>query len=291
MLNLKSLSTLALAIVACVSQATIVFSDAGESLANYMEVNGGDATVRVIDYSNFTISGTNHTLAESPNQIAGSANTTGMIFQANMTQGSPTGINLFLGATPLTFNQPVFTLTFDMYMKAPSTVSASTEDMLWGVGRTNTNLLGRFNDNTEGDGVWGFATGDGGSSDDFAINVGTNRTQTFNGIDAIPSNTFTAPPYDRVGSPGGAWSTVKVINDNGTITVYHNDEFFFREVGVPTNGHMFIGYDDAFSSLSSEPGNQWMIIDNVQVDAVPEPITMTLLATGALALLRKRRQK
>ncbi len=168
-------------------------------------------------------------------------------------------------------------------------MSATTEEVLWGVGRTTTPAFGRWN-SSSGNGTWGYATNEGGSSVDYAVNVNGVRTQTLNNSAAIPQSAFTSPPYNIAGTPGGAWSRVTIEVDNGAVRVKHNNVTFFTELTGPTSGFAFIGYDDPFSSLSADPGNQWTIIDNVRVDSVPEPASMVLLGLAGLAALKRRKK-
>lgn len=289
MLNKKLLSVAGVAVLASTSMAQTIFSSAGESLADFFIANGGDSSATVVDYSNFTFNGVTHNLGESGNQIGGSAATTGILLSANETAGVATGINLFLGSTPLNVTASQYTLSFDMYMQFSATGSGTTEEMLWAVGRTSTDAVGRWNGNL-GEGTWGYATGEGGSAFDYAINIDGLREQSLNASEALPQATFASPPYDIQGSPGGAWSTVDIVVDNGTVSVYHNDALFFTQDNAPTDGFIVVGYDDPFASLSNDPGNQWMIVDNIEVEVVPEPMTMTMLGVGALALLRRKRK-
>lgn len=289
MLNKNLLTVAGVAVLASTSMAQTIFSSAGESLADFFVANGGDSSAQVVDYSNFTFNGVTHNIGESGNQIGGSAATTGLLLSANETAGVSTGINLFLGNTPINVTASQYTLSFDMYMMFSPTGSATTEQMLWAVGRTNTNAVGRWNGGS-GDGTWGYSTGDGGSGTDYAINIDGFLQQGLNNSTAIPQSAFLGSTYTIAGAPGGAWSTVDIVVNNGNVDVFHNDVLFFSQASAATSGFIQVGYDDPFSSLSADPGNQWMIVDNIEVEVVPEPATMTLLGVGALALLRRKRK-
>lgn len=289
MLKNKLVLMAGVVVLAASANAQNLFSSSAESMGDFTVANGGDSSAAVVNYGSFSYHGVDHSIAEAPNMIAGSTATTGIIMGANETAGVASGIDLILGSSPMSFNAAQYTLSFDMYMMFTPTGSGTTEEILWGVGRSNTAAFGRWNAGS-GDGTWGYATGDGGSSVDYAINVNDVRTQTMNASEALAQDTFQSPPYTIQGSPAGDWTHVDVMVDNGSVSVAYNGVTFFTEATAPGSGFAMVGYDDPFSSLCSDPGNQFAIVDNIEVNAVPEPASLTLLGLGALALLKKRKR-
>lgn len=58
-----------------------------------------------------------------------------------------------------------------------------------------------------------------------------------------------------------------------------------------TDGSVTLGYSDPTSNLSDNPPLSFALIDNLRVEAVPEPTALTLVAPATLALLARRRRK
>lgn len=292
-MNSKLLLISGAVLLAAVSPAQTLFSSGGETLADFTVVTQtADNEAVVVDYNNFNVAGTNWSLAEAPRMVSGSANTTGILMRANFDSvAAVTGHNLILGGTPLEVTATQYTLSFDMFMKAPNpaTVAGSTEQSIWGVGRANsTSYIGRNTRTTNGSGTWGWAAGEGGyGTEDFAAYQNTtlfgNKQNTGTEAQTAFAN------YEWSGAPSGDWVTVDVVVDNGNVQVFYNSVLFWDISNAQTSGFAMVGYEDPFSSISAEPQNTWMVIDNVTLEAVPEPMTLTLLGAGALALLRKRK--
>jgi len=56
------------------------------------------------------------------------------------------------------------------------------------------------------------------------------------------------------------------------------------------NGRVTLGYSDPSSNNSDNPPLSFALIDNMRVDAVPEPTTFALLVPAALTLVARRRR-
>ncbi len=293
-MNSKLLFACGVLTLTAASQAQTLFSNGAESLNDFSVITqSADNSAIVVDYSAFNEAGGFWSLPEAPRQIAGSSNSMGILMRANFDSvAAATGQNLVLGGTPLEITAAQYTLSFDMFMKAPdpATVAGSTEQSIWGVGRANsTSYIGRNTRTTNGSGTWGWAAGEGGyGTEDFAAYQGTTLFGNKQNTGAEAQAAFAG--YEWSGAPSGDWVTVDVVVDNGNVQVFYNSVLFWDISNAQTSGFAMVGYEDSFNSISAEPQNTWMVIDNVTLEAVPEPMTLTLLGAGALALLRKRKQ-
>ena len=294
MLKNNLLVAAGVATLAACSQAQTIFSSGAETLNDFtVALGSADNEAIVVDYGDMTVAGTNWQLDEAPSMIGGSAATTGILMRANFdSAASATGHNLILGGTPLEITASQYIFTFDMFIKAddPVTGSGTTEQGIWGVGRDNTtDYIGRPTRTTNGSGTWGWAAGEGGyGTEDYSAWTGTTNFGTLTDGSVEAQTAFAN--YEYTGAPSGAWTTVEIIVDGDNVQVSYNGSQFWDITGADASGYAMIGYEDPFSSIAGAPDSQWMVIDNVEVEVVPEPMTMTLLGAGALALLRKRRK-
>jgi hypothetical protein len=90
---------------------------------------------------------------------------------------------------------------------------------------------------------------------------------------------------DADGGTGGA-ASVKWIADGlvlGTLDAGANGTF-------NPNGRVTLGYSDPSSNNSDNPPLSFALIDNLRIDAVPEPTTLGLLIPASLMLLARRRR-
>ena len=85
-------------------------------------------------------------------------------------------------------------------------------------------------------------------------------------------------------SNAGVLLSSSYANSNGSnnlAAIWYSDSVTFTAVGATTR----LTFSDAGSTTNSTD----LLVDNVAVEAVPEPMTMLALAGGAVALLRRRR--
>lgn len=186
--------------------------------------------------------------------------------------------------------------------------SGSTEHAIFGINHTGANVNwtsfgANFTDPagpnalppgvgaSASDGRWFAMTGEGGAAIDLRSVVGTgagapaNLAGTEGGFadrdgDGTPDNAdqdpwigtvFPQPKFETKGAPGKRWVHVEVrqINnvitwtaDNSLITTYTNT------TGTYTSGTVMIGYMDIFNSIANPAEDNWVLFDNVRVDAV-----------------------
>lgn len=285
-------------VLATSANAQTLFSNSADSMSDFTVVSQTDSSAVVVNYGNMTIGAANFSIAEAPNSVGGGA-TTGILLQSNKgdTTAAVSAINVILGASPMSFTGH-YILSYDLYMGVPvPAVGNGTEFNLYGVGRSTVgSAFGRNNRTTAGQGTWGWVDGDGGNgtgttSGDFAIRKGvdSNNLAQVDNLDAIAQSTFAAPPYAAAGTPGNGWTKVDVEVDNGTVNVSFNGVQFFSQTTSLGDGMAWFGYEDPFSSISTDPDHNWGLVDNITVTAVPEPASLTLLGLGALAFLKKRK--
>lgn len=285
----RLLSAILVALVPSISLAQ--FADGLSDSSADVKINQqADTDVAFVDYGSLL------GIPEAPRQVAGSAATSGVLMQANLTVGSPGAINMLAGATPINFSGN-YRLSYDVFMSFGG-YNGTTEQLLWGVGNDdggviegrNTALDPPPNNNTAG--TWGWLSGENGYSTEDATIFETNieladlgDTQT--GEDAPFNAAFpcSSDGYPITGSaPNGAavfdWVQVDIdvvdLGDGGSeVKVYYNFvEFFSEQVSNSSvNGFAMIGYEDPFSSLNDDPTNTYGVLDNfvVTLDPVGAP--------------------
>lgn len=287
------------------SASAAFFTDGLDDTAAWTVAADADTTVGIVDYSTLGI-------PEAPNMVAGSAVTTGVKMTSN-TLGSAQAANL-LGASiggNADLALSTYQVQFDAWMNTADPLPAgSTEQIVFGLGRTTSTPLGRYNRGTAGDGSWGWlAVENGYGTEDSALfsgtaeqaDIGDTNTDDINNVyaDLLFNAAFDTTVSDSANdAPANQWVTVTMTVDSGNVTVYYNDYEFLSATGMPTNGDIMLGYEDPFGgSVGAAPLLQFSIIDNVIIDdqitivpkTVPEPTTLALAGLCSLALLYRRR--
>jgi len=267
-------------------------------------------------------------IPSAPNSIGGS--TLGLKLKANVAlPNSGEAINLSPTGGSFTGN---YRMQFDMWINVngplPGGGAGSTEFVTAGVGVTATKVQSTLSGSTA-EGAWFAVDGEGGSSIDFRAMRGTSIQTAATG--AYAAGTGTAPdarnsshPYYHTTYPGGqmapslqqtmfpgptpgmdqtgslaigtvgfGWRQV-VISKVGPDVFWEMDGLLIatlRSAAMPGN-NIFVGYQDIFTtSTSDNPDMSFGLIDNLVVE-VPEPTTWMLGllgGTGLFFMLRRRK--
>lgn len=224
----------------------------------------------------------------------------GLRLTANDSAGEADAVTVFHN-TALTGS---YQLLVDVYMGVTGT-AGTTEHAHIGVAGDGTTLNQLFSP-ISGSGHFVAFTGEGGSSSDYrhyVPGVGPvasgdasylNDLNTTNATGDTYQALFPSPPQDYVGSPGNSWTTLLVDVDAGAgLITYSLDGAtgmtpIIQTAAVVTDGQVSLGYGDLFSSVADPFQAQFVIYDNLQV--VPEPATLGLLAIASAVLVRRRRR-
>ncbi len=219
----------------------------------------------------------------------------GLRFTANDTSGIPADpaaqedhITAFHN-TPMTGN---IELLVDVYMAVTGT-GGTTEYAHIGVGSDGSTFNSLFTP-ISGRGSFVAFTGDGGSSSSdyrwFRQEDTTLPTSDPSYLAGSGANT--AALYQSIypgtdGSPTNIWTTVRVTVDAGTDTITYALDGTDIILGTTafTDGLVSLGYADVFDSVAAPFQSQYVVYDNLEV--IPEPMALALLAMGVLALRRR----
>jgi hypothetical protein len=206
-----------------------------------------------------------------------------------------------------------YRVRYDVWMNVngplPAGGGGSTEAFMVAVGWNGGNPIEIGTEN----GTYLTITGEGGSSTD--VRTFTNDGFNILGINAGPSNN-TADEYYHGIFPGGidvsalpvqggvdeqsgvtspgqmafAWHDIRVDVVGDSVSFYVDDLLIASDPDADRTGSIALGYGDYFSSESDAPQWSFGLVDNLRVETIPEPSTVTFLA-GFLAcgLLRRRR--
>lgn len=222
-----------------------------------------------------------------------SAGTTiGLGLQTNITdqpvdEGEAVGVSPLIGSLPADY-----VITADVFIYYGGGAGASEHAMIGinsdqsgvpfvfkpteGVGVTysiphNSGLTTPGDDYARGvDGTWTSLWGDGaGDTDPATLNI------PFNGVDPI---------FNADGYAGNRWFSLELSNIGNLVTLSIEGVVIdqYDNSGGTTSGEIFLGVADMFNSSNA---NNWTIWDNVNV--IPEPASLALLAMGLLALRRR----
>lgn len=225
----------------------------------------------------------------------------GLRFTANNSLGASNAVTAFHNTGILTDNYTVFV---DVWLNNQAS-EGTTEHAHIGVagdGVTPNQLFSPIS----GSGHYLAFTGDGGSTSDYRHHLESigpvpagdlsylNSTNSTNSSADTYQSLFPSPPYDIAGSPGNAWTTLRIDivgGIGGTIT-YSLDGAtgmtpIIRDTVEVAQGKVSLGYADLFTSVASPAGSQFVIYDNLVV--VPAPSASALALTGLVAFSRRRR--
>jgi hypothetical protein len=254
-------------------------------------------------------------IPSAPNSLGGT--TLGLKLEAN--NGDATAATAAISLAPLgrTFTGD-FSIRFDMWINAngpfPGGGTGSTQFVTAGVGTTGTTV----HKPASADGTWFAVDGEGGSGIDYRIYLdgalqgaasglyvgGSQDANDFYYTGVFPGE---APPLQqqndfpqqtgnvKPGSVGFAWRNVEITKRDTHVT-WSIDGLLIADVPAASfaGDNVFIGYWDAFTSISDNPALSFGLIDNLRVVTIPEPSTGALLLIGGVlggAGLRRRSRR
>ena len=284
-----ALCAIALAVLTVGAQAATLISDDFDvdSSASYtvVEYGGPDSSITfAYDYSAAGI-------APAPN----SAGTTkGLRMTVNDTLGAANTLTAF-NNTAVTAAVP-YVMSVDIYMGVTGT-SGTTEFATVGVasdGATSNSIFTPIS----GTGHFLSMTGEGGSSSDYRhfippatpVNSGDasylNSTNTTNATGDTYQAIF--PNTQWPGSPGNTWTTLTITVDAVNVTYALDGTPIIQTPTLASDGKVALGYHEAFSSVAAPFQSMFVIYDNLTVEQIPEPASLSLLALAGLGLVLRR---
>ncbi|MFQ6539299.1 hypothetical protein [Aphanothece stagnina] len=153
-------------------------------------------------------------------------------------------------------------------------------------------------------------TGDGGAARDYRFYNGANEDVTDNAFVGkhqlspwVPAqdsgNAFWQGMFTQnngsttfTGEAGNQWVRIQLESFNNILSWSVNGTLVYQTIDT-TFGYErpILGYFDPFASVSPASAATFVVYDNFQLESVPEPMTMTVLALGALAALRRKKSK
>lgn len=318
----RSAFALAALVAAACSQAQVTYQEdfSTDQTANwtYFSSIAGD-TAGIGDLggtANFFFDYTTVGIPVAPNGGDGH----GLMMQANVRGTLVNGVaaqnGMSVAPTGQSFNGD-YILRWDAWQNFqgpfPGGGNGTTQITMGGIGGTGLQYIGGpFN------GFGAAATGDGGSASDYRMynapgaTIGTYNAGSQNNSNAYYSSFVGTVPAAQttyavnslgfnnqtgstnVGALGMKWHRWELRKSGSTVEWYVDGLKIGQHVNATFGGsNIFFGYADTNASPSTDLVSDQLLfglIDNVQVEAVPEPATMALLGLGGLALLRKRRR-
>jgi hypothetical protein len=186
-------------------------------------------------------------------------------------------------------------LLVDIYMNVDVAGSGTTEFSKVGIGSDGTDFNSIFTP-IAGDGHFLSMTGDGGSSSDYRhfvegtpVNSGDssylNDLNTTNATGDTYQEIF--PGGDFPGSPGNRWTTLEIFVAAGKVRYSLDGVPIIMTDVLDASGKVSLSYADVFSSVAAPFQAHYVVYDNLEV--LPEPTSLALLALGGVAVLRRRR--
>ncbi len=315
--SLLSSALAALLLAPVASAAPILYSDNFDvnSSANYTVNQDPDTTVAfAYDYSADGI-------PSAPGSPGGS--TTGVKFTANNGDATAAAAAINISPTGQSFAGD-YVLRFHSWLNAngpfPAGGTGSTEFYTAGVGTTGTSVQ---KSSGSASGAWFAGDNEGNSGIDYRAYLNTalegptstvyaapdsgtiNRRNannpyyhgTFPGGQTPPASQTTANPLVQTGAlkPGTlgfAWREVE-IEKTGADVSWTIDGLPIATFTAPvlTGSNIFVGHWDVFSSISGNPEFSFGIVDNLVVERIPEPATLSLLGMATVGLMATSRRR
>lgn len=251
----------------------------------------------------------------------GSANgaggtTRGLRLEANVTGGIFSGLSVSPNGQSFTGDY-VVTAKAWLNFVGPAPVGGSGSTQLGGMGIGTAGTVPQWAGGTQ-DSVWFATTTDGNSASDWRAysSAAPTRYVDGNAVYFAPSTNSShayyagfggaTPPAAQTalfasqtgstiaGSAGFAWRDF-VVEVVGGFATWKVDNLPIARVDLSTvtlgGSNIHFNYMDSNAGITTDPNRlNFMIIDNVSVQAVPEPATIVVLGAAGAALLRRRRK-
>ncbi len=290
--------------------------------ANWMfnsSVAGDTANNNLNNEANFFFDYSTVGIPSAPHSVGGT--TRGVKLEANVFGTTP---GVFSGVSVSPINQHFtgdYVLRFDAWQNFqgpfPGGGSGTTQLLDAGIGSAENTA--QFPGGTL-NGVMFAATNDGGSATDYRAYIApgaplaetsgayaagntagvTNSSNayysSFQG--AIPPAQTALFPATQTGAPaagaaGFAWRDWVITKSGNTVTWSVDGKLIATATAGALGGDdIFLGYFDSNAGASADAVSRQLLfglVDNVSVDVVPEPASLTVLALGGLGMLRRRR--
>ena len=172
-------------------------------------------------------------------------------------------------------------LRFDAWLNyngGPGGGSGSTEFLTTGLGHAGNRVV--WSNNAASDGYWFAVTGEGGAALDYRVHTGATLSATDSGVyvsykqdssDDYYQALFPGGVYESAGAPGKQWVEVELRRQLGHLEWRINGALIGK-VEEPTGpaGTAMIGYMDIYSSIANPAVDNFVIIDNVRIERLPE---------------------
>lgn len=279
--------------LASVATASMVITDNFETdtSANYTVVNDGTPNGTTLFAYDYVAAG----IPLAPRSGVGDKG--GLRMTAN---DSAAAVDAFTAFHNTTVSAPHYQLKVDVYWKWSGT-AGTTEHAHVGVGGDGVTFNQLFTP-ISGSGSYIAFDGDGGSTSDYrwfldsahgGLTTVPNSDPSYlghgsNNTGAFYQSLFPSPPATVAGSPGNIWTTVTIDVNSGTISYYFDGQLTMQGTYTGNlDGKVSLGIADAFAS-SVDPGTVFLYYDNLTVEVIPEPASLTLLALCGLLVLRRR---
>ncbi|MEO7298020.1 MAG: PEP-CTERM sorting domain-containing protein [Verrucomicrobiota bacterium] len=301
------------------SSAQTLFSDNFDVNTSAIYTVNKDADTEALFNYDYSLMG----IPSAPN----SAGTTfGVRFRANYGDATAAAAAINISPTGAIFAGD-YKLRYDLWINPngpfPGGGPGSTEFSTGGVGNSGLSVQKNITTTTgPATGPWFAVDGEGGSTSDFRAYRGVNLEAgtsaayaatddafnrrdsangyylgTFPGGQQAPAFQQTTYPTNQTGALaagtiGFGWRQVEIakIGTNVTWTI---DGLLIATLNNATfsGSNIFVGHWDAFSSIADNAELNFSVIDNLQVEAIPEPSTIALGVLGAAGLFFAARRK
>lgn len=284
----------------------------GATLFSDGMASGAAWTVNAVSADDTATFGYNYVAAAGIPLAPGGGDGLGLRLDANTTDALEGGVTVTPTGQSFSGN---YTLSYDVWIQWDSTTGGTTEYAGGGVGYDGTTNNG---DLGSGSGGYLQLVGDGSSSRDYrmykdaseqfyasgqynpAMATNNGSDPFFASISPIVDMSNFDPPQTgatgltSLGTPGWNWTHVDmvVIGLAKTIRISIDGTWMGTIDGnvgssVPLTGAVQLFHYDRYGSVAGQWGAA--IFDNVVVTDIPEPASLSLLALGGLAMLRRRR--